>query len=104
MVPRLPTGERPGDVLAMDERHMVDGALEVYQAKTGAKVAMTEDYLRKHKGAESHPLDEARSGPALQGFGFVKHRPSTGGNLHGHYREASRLIRRRGSHAPPLHQ
>ncbi|WGZ31667.1 hypothetical protein [Xylella fastidiosa] len=55
MVPRLPTGQRPGDVLAMDERHMVDGALEVCQAKTGAKVAMTEDYLRKHKGVRVTP-------------------------------------------------
>jgi integrase len=32
------TGQRPGDVLKMTERHIKDGALEVEQGKTGARL------------------------------------------------------------------
>ncbi|OCA57918.1 integrase [Xylella fastidiosa subsp. pauca 11399] len=35
------TGQRVADVIAMDERHIVNGALEICQAKTGAKLAIT---------------------------------------------------------------
>ncbi|WP_369210733.1 tyrosine-type recombinase/integrase [Xylella fastidiosa] len=34
------TGQRVSDVLSMDERHIVNGALEICQAKTGAKLAI----------------------------------------------------------------
>src|SRR5690606_27505122 len=32
------TGQRPADVLAMDERDLRDGAIEIAQGKTGAKL------------------------------------------------------------------
>ncbi|KFA40018.1 integrase family protein [Xylella fastidiosa] len=35
------TGQRVSDVVSMDERHIVNGALEICQAKTGAKLAIT---------------------------------------------------------------
>ncbi|ARO68740.1 integrase [Xylella fastidiosa subsp. pauca] len=34
------TGQRVSDVLSMDERHIVNGALEICQAKTGVKLAI----------------------------------------------------------------
>lgn len=32
------TGQRPSDTLAMDERHVRDGAIDVKQGKTGKKL------------------------------------------------------------------
>ncbi|MDD0930508.1 integrase, partial [Xylella fastidiosa subsp. multiplex] len=34
------TGQRVSDVVNMDERHIVNGALEICQAKTGVKLAI----------------------------------------------------------------